>query len=371
MMGGKCKQASRIGSRPRRTPEGFRRCRAGGALAAAILLLSAATSAFAGHGPFLPAQGSTIPGNGDVNPYGLALVPQIPAGGTIHRGELLVSNFNDSANVQGNGKTIIIVDPSTAQQANLFFQATTDVGFTNALAVLRAGFVLAGSVTSTPSSGGLLVLDRNGTLKETITAGVNGAWGLAINEQDHMAQLFVSNVFDGTITRLEVSLKGGDFSVVGAPITIASGYMFGLDSAGLVIGPAGLVYNRGTNTLYVAAEGDNAIFAVHGAGTLQSSGGMGDKIFTSNHLHGPLGLMLAPNGDFVTANADPAAFVDPAEPSELVEFTPEGKFVREFSIDPNNGSAFAILDFGQGRNNHFAYVDDSTSTLSILNLSPF
>jgi len=45
---------------------------------------------------------STSPSNGDVNPYGIAYVPTgFPAGGTIVAGDILVSNFNNSANLQG------------------------------------------------------------------------------------------------------------------------------------------------------------------------------------------------------------------------------------------------------------------------------
>src|ERR1700688_5290239 len=57
--------------------------------------------------PFLPGPVrvvSTVPGNGDVNPYGVAFVPPgFPAGGTIRPGDILVSNFNSSANLQGTG----------------------------------------------------------------------------------------------------------------------------------------------------------------------------------------------------------------------------------------------------------------------------
>jgi hypothetical protein len=43
-----------------------------------------------------------------------------------------------------------------------------------------------------------------------------------------------------------------------------------------------------------------------------------------------------------------------------------GKFVREFSIDPNLGAAFAILNVRVDDENRFAWVDDVTSTISIL-----
>jgi len=48
------------------------------------------------------------------------------------------------------------------------------------------------------------------------------------------------------------------------------------------------------------------------------------------HLHGPLGLLLAPNGDLITANGD-AVNSDANQPSELVEFTPSGQAEGDLS----------------------------------------
>jgi hypothetical protein len=53
---------------------------------------------------------STVPGNGDVNPYGVAVVPR--STGRLHRGWVLVSNFNAASNEQGTGTTIVQVSPS-------------------------------------------------------------------------------------------------------------------------------------------------------------------------------------------------------------------------------------------------------------------
>jgi hypothetical protein len=327
--------------------------------------------------PFLPAQGSTSPENGDLNPYGLAVVPNGFPSGALQPGQLLVSNFNNSAadgNVQGEGSTIVTMDPGTAQQISVFFQGTTPIGFTNALGIVKEGFVFAGSVFTTAANpagqnGGLLVIDHLGHLVTTIMTGINGPWGLAIREKDDGALLFVSNVLDGTVTRIEVSFKGG-FNTVGSATTIADGYLFGPDGAGLVVGPAGLAYDRKKDLLYVASEDDNEIFAIADASTTTSSVGKGTLVFADpTHLHGPLGLMIAPNGNLVTANADPDAHVDPTQPSELVEFTVKGTFVRQFSIDPNNGSAFAILNTSVKGANQFAYVDDFVSSLSIVRLA--
>jgi len=346
-----------------------------------LLLLCVSRAALADPSfkpPFLPAQGSTSPSNGDLNPYGLAVVPANFPGHTLTPGQLLVSNFNNNeagGNLQGQGTTIVIIDPNTAQQLGVFFQGTSPIGFTNALAIVKEGFVFAGSVFTTlpdasdPTPGPLLVLDKNGNQIEAITTGTNGPWGLAINDQGNSAQLFVSNVFDGTVTRLNVSFKKGNFSVVGSPTTIASGYAFGLDAAGLVVGPAGLAYDSGSDGLYVASEDDNEIFVITKASTRTSDAGTGTLVFSDSHLQGPLGLMIAPNGDLITANADPDAHNDPDQPSELVEFTKKGTFVRAFSIDSQQGGAFAILNVHSDKVNEFAWVDDVVSTISIFRLS--
>jgi hypothetical protein len=347
-----------------------------------MVLLSFMWTAFAFGGPkslpFIPSQGSTSPSSPfseDLNPYGLTVVPKGFPQGKVQPGQLLVSNFNNSeadGNIQGEGSTIVIMDPRTGQQTGVFFAGTPPIGFTNALVAVKQGFVFAGSVFTTNSSspgqnGGLLVIDSAGLLVTTIMSGTNGPWGLAINEQGkNGAQLFISNVLDGTVTRIEVSFKGG-FSTVGAPTTIASGYLFGPDDFGLVVGPAGLAYDSRRDILYVAAEDDNQIYAIADASRLSSSAGKGTLIFSDqNRLHGPLGMMIAPNGDLITANADPQHHFDPTQPSELVEFTTGGKFIRQFSVDPNTGSAFAILNVPSGNANQFAYVDDFLSILNVM-----
>jgi DNA-binding beta-propeller fold protein YncE len=345
-------------------------------LGAALILLGVGRAALAFPfpvTPLLPAQGSTSPSsNGDLTPYGLAVVPKNFPGHTLKPGQLLVSNFNSST-LAGQGSTIVIIDPNTAQQLGVFFQGTLPIGFTNALSIVQEGFVFAGSVFTTnstasnPTPGPLLVLDKNGNQVDAISTGINGPWGLAVNDQGDSAQLFVSNVFDGTVTRLNVSFKKGVFSV-GAATTIASGYAFGLDTAALVVGPAGLAYDSANDRLYVASEDDNKIFVIKNASTT-SGGGTGTLVFSDPHLEGPLGLIIAPNGHLITANADPTAFQNPTQPSEIVEFTKKGDFVREFSIDSQLGGAFSILNVSYDNVNQFAWVDDVPSTISILRLS--
>lgn len=345
--------------------------------------------------PFLPLQVSTIPSNGDTTPYGLAFVPHdFPDGAVISPGDLLVSNFN-STTTAGQGTTIITVDPRSGK-SGLFFQGNSPIGFTLALTIARVGLVFAGSL---PTSGGtaepgpLDIFDAKGNLLKQLNSSqlVDGPWGMALNDRGNTAQLFVSNIFDtkdhfaGSITRLDVSLSASGITVLDA-ITIASGYSSAPDTAGTVVGPAGLAYDLEDDTLYVAAEGDNAIYKLKGAGTTTKNLGKGQVVFDDQTvLHGPLGLILAPNGDLIMANADPAHFPPTAtDPSEIIEITPGGSFVRKFSIDPNPGAAFAVLvkdedrRFGEDdqrfdnqdrRSEPFVYVDDFVSNCIIWKLA--
>src|SRR5664279_5261566 len=86
---------------------------------------AAAAPTFLGSVSTLTTVASTVPANGDVNPYGVAVVPQSVR--RLHRGSVLVSNFNAATNkqgtgtnLQGTGSTIV---PITADgKATLFAQ---------------------------------------------------------------------------------------------------------------------------------------------------------------------------------------------------------------------------------------------------------
>src|SRR5215469_16262698 len=53
---------------------------------------------------------STVPKNGDINPYGVAVAPV--STGRLVAGDVLVSNFNNHRNLQGTGSTIVEVSPA-------------------------------------------------------------------------------------------------------------------------------------------------------------------------------------------------------------------------------------------------------------------
>src|SRR5215469_843309 len=146
---------------------------------AAVLFcaLFVAVAAKAQDRPFLPGPVrvvSTAPANGDVNPYGVAFVPpNFPGGGTIHPGDVLVSNFNASSNLQGTGTTIVDVPPNAPLTP--FFQGTPGLGLTTALNVLQKGFVIVGNFPSptgdctAAGTGSILVIDKNGHMVPSST----------------------------------------------------------------------------------------------------------------------------------------------------------------------------------------------------------
>jgi len=66
----------------------------------------------------------------------------------------------------------------------------------------------------------------------------------------------------------------------------------------------------------------------------------------------------APNGNLLTANGDAVNDV-PTQPSEIVEFTTTGRFVRQFNVDAAEGGAFGIGLASLSKLVRFAFVDDN------------
>jgi uncharacterized protein (TIGR03118 family) len=311
---------------------------------------------------------------GDQNPYGVAFVPQdYQGGGELNAGDILVSNFNnDGANggEQGTGTTIVRITPSG--QRSVFFHSD-QAGLSTALGILKRGFVIVGNVPTTDGTfdtidkGSLQILDSNGNVVRTLVSDtyLDGPWDLAINDQGDKVQVFVSNVLSGTVTRIDLSISDQGVLTVNDMVQIASGYKHEENDSALVVGPTGLAYDAAHDILYVASTDDNAIYAIHDAGRTNSDHGVGDLVYQdATHLHGPLGLVLAPNGDLIVANGD-AVNADDSQPSELVEFTTKGKFVGQFSISSESGAAFGIALSSDNGVLRFAAVNDADNTLDV------
>jgi hypothetical protein len=357
----------------------------GSALAMMAPASAAANSSMSFIGQFgkITNIASTVPGNGDVNPYGVAVV--LRSRGKLHRGDILVSNFNNQANLQGTGTTIVEVSP--AGQQTVFAHITRSkltgpcpggVGLTTALEVLPGGWVVVGSTPSkngsatTAKAGCLIVLDSQGTVRETISGhGINGPWDMAALSAPGFSDLFVTNVLNGhvasmtgvvnkgTVLRLRLRVFPNRPPKLVKVTTIGSGFSEQVNAAAFVIGPTGVGLGRG-GTLYVADTGENRITAIPRAVTRMTSAGTGAVVTSGRFLNAPLGLAIAPNGNVLTVNGGNG---------RIVETTPDGAQVAHRFLDtsgspPGSGALFGLAVAMHG--NGVWFVDDAANTLRLL-----
>jgi DNA-binding beta-propeller fold protein YncE len=243
------------------------------------------------------------------------------------------------------------------------------------LGALRGGYVVVGNVPTTDGTintigqGALQIVNRQGTSIQTWSDPVflDGPWDLALDDHGAHAHIFVSNVLNGTVSRLDVSVGPAGVNLL-KKRTIATGYTHVPNAAALILGPTGLAFDVENDTLYVASTADNAIYAIAHASLISSSVNRGRLVFANAHLRGPLALRFAPNGHLLTTNGD-AVNADTNHPSEIVEFTKSGHFVREYNVDASQGGAFgldAVADSDGGFN--YAAVDDVTNSISVYRL---
>jgi hypothetical protein len=225
--------------------------------------------------------------------------------------------------------------------------------------------------SATVQQGSLIAIDRFGKQIASFTdsALLDGPWDLTLVDFEDEAIVFVSNVLNGAVSRLEFDIsKNGENISLESVNLIAEGYLHRPDPAALVVGPTGLAFDRERDVLFVASTGDNAIYEIHREGKRSEPVNKGKLVYHDDaHLRGPLGLILASNGHLITTNGD-AVNGNPKQPSEMVEFTRSGRFVAQFPVDPSQGAAFGIALDGPDDKQRLAAVDDATNTLDIWSL---
>lgn len=333
---------------------------------------------------------STVPANGDVNPYGIAIVPRNM--GKLLLGHLLISNFN-SQTLAGRGDTIVQIGPDDRTR-HVFAQLTPrqlagrcpgvgqgGVGLTTALTVLKRGYVVVGSLPTvngkpeTAGAGCLIILDTLGNIVSTITApDIQGPWDMTALDQGGVATLFIASALDGSRAALENGTNQGaivrlildvPYAGQGAPqvltnTVIASGFAERTDPNALVFGPTGLGLGL-DGTLYVADTLESRIAAIPDALTRSDNAYTGRDLTAGGDLNGPLGLAMAPNGDILTVNGNDG---------KLVRTTPGGSQVKAVLIDatpsqgnpPGAGSLFGLAISLGGHQVYFG--NDSTNTVN-------
>jgi hypothetical protein len=354
-------------------------------LAAAALLLGSVAVSLAQSPiydaavPFLPSSirtASTVPSNGDVNPYGVAFIGDnfLTGKGALEHGDILVSNFNNKNNLQGTGTTIIDV-PAKGGAPTLFFQGTAPLGLSTGLGTLQYGYILVGNLptsdgtAATAQAGSILVINNQGKLVKAITGTeIDGPWDMTVVDNGDTATVYVANALNGTISRITLAVSESGVVKTGHTV-IATGYMHQGDPAALFDAPTGLVYDRKTDRLFVASTLDNLIFAVPNASTRTGSDGPGYIVYDDpTHLHGALAMAEAPNGHLLVTNND-VINADPTQPSEIVEFTKGGEFVKEIPVDPAQGGSFGLAVHVNGNGTAtLAAVDDNNTTLYVWTL---
>jgi hypothetical protein len=343
---------------------------------------------------------ATVPSNGDVNPYGLVRIPKTV--GSLQQGNYLVSNFNNVNNLQGTGTTIVEISPTGSM--SLFAQINPGalpgpcpggVGLTTALAVLRTGWVIVGSLpttdgtAATAQAGCLIVLDSGGNVVETISdARINGPWDMVAADGNRQAALFVTNVLNGTVAaggsvvnqgtvlRINLVVSTSKMPTVESITTIGSGFPERTDPAALVIGPTGVGLSptcvqgeededcenplEGEGALlYVADSLNNRIAVINHPFTRHTSAATGRTLTSGGSLNDPLGLTVALNGRILVVNGDDGF---------VTEITPGGKQIAKELIDssgspPGSGALFGVFfDALHG----LVFVDDATNTLNLL-----
>ena len=342
---------------------------------------SAAASPFLASLHTVSTVGPTVPANGDINPYGLALVPT--SVGSLKGGDYLISNFNAKSNDQGTGTTIVQMTPggklslfATISARTLPGSCPGGVGLTTALSVVPGGYVVVGSLpttngmSATAQYGCLIVLNSTGRAVETIAGkDIQGPWDMTAVTRGSTTTLFVSNALNGgakaglktvnnsTVVRITLATSAAHAPTVKSEQVVADGIPWRDDKAALVIGPTGVAL-ASNGTLYVADTLESRIIAIPEAMTRTTA--LLDKSITltsGGHLNQPLGLILAPNGDILTTNAGDG---------NIVETTPSGHQVATVPGDAKTGAGslfgLAIAPGGKG----LLYVDDGFNTLRLL-----
>ncbi|HTT78293.1 MAG TPA: SMP-30/gluconolactonase/LRE family protein [Stellaceae bacterium] len=334
---------------------------------------------------------STVPGNGDLNPYAVVVAPV--SVGKIQKGDVLIDNFNNISNLQGTGTTIVDYHPASRNSA-LFAALPRQlagcpggVGLTTAMAVLKTGWVIVGSTpsldgtTKTRGPGCLIVLNPNGAVAGTIAGpNINGPWGnMAVIDNGATATLFISmtgtlpgpDVTDpatgdppvidkASVLRLELAIAPGRPPVVTGQTVIASGFGAQADKDAFLIGPTGLVLAPDRTTLYVSDAVANRIVAIADAPTRTTSAGTGRIVTKDGLLKRPLAMVMAPDGHLLVCNAKNGQLVE-IDPTNGKQLYAQWIDTDQAQTPPGNGDLFGIALKPDGSG--FYYVEDDVNTL--------
>jgi hypothetical protein len=292
--------------------------------------------------------GSTVdPVTGDLNPYGLDVAKV--TSGKITAGDLVVCNFNDSANVQGTGTTIIALHPALGSKPTHIANDPHLLGC-DALATAPSGPIWNAAFSANDNP----IFSTNGALLTTLPG---GPWHHPFGEAFvppvntiSVPAFYVSNAGDGSLIRVYV-FPGPTFKFA----TIATGFPINGGPPGSILGPSGLNYQPQNDRLYVVDGQNNALYAidhisqiptngiaVHGLTFTGTWAKFAHVIFHGAPLNGPISSALLFNGNIVVGNT-----LDPDGQNLMVEISPGGQILDVKNVDQNAaGAIFGMVATG-------------------------
>jgi len=303
-------------------------------------------------------------GNGDENPYGLAVAPI--TSGKITQGDLIICNFNDSANVQGTGTTIEGLHPAVGSTPYRIAQDSSLTGC-NALTLDPNDTIYNAAFATNLDP----IFTSNGAL---VTTNANPAWSgpfgqiySATTGPYGHASVFESNANSGTVVRMDLSAGG----VITAFDTIATGFTPNTGAPVSILGASGLTYNPAGDILYVVDGGNNRVVSFAGASSIPPNGvtvsGTGFSglsasaahvLYSGTPINAPVSAALLVNGDVIVGNtAD----------NNMVEISPLGTLMATRNVDGGaTGAIFGIAATGATAATQKIYFNDDNSNSVVL-----
>jgi hypothetical protein len=288
----------------------------------------------------------------------------------LRAGDLVVCNFNDAANVQGNGTTIVALHPQPGSTPIRVAQHASLLGC-NALALAPNDNIWAAAFGANDNP----IFAPDGTF---VTALAGGPWhrpfgqAFAPAHDEHGTPAFYeSNAADGSIVRININ-AGPTFSFD----VIATGFAVNNGPPGSILGPSGLQYDAKHDRLYIVDGANDTLTSFSEVSKIPAGGitvngtqfGGPSKeraklIFSGSPLNGPISSALLPDEHLVLGNT-----LDPSGTNLLVEINPGGHLVATRNVDTGaSGALFGMVATGRdAKDTKLYFNDDNDNTVKVL-----
>ncbi len=334
--------------------------------------LSTSSQTLGGLNTLVTLSSTVDTANGDTNPYGIAIAPpasSFTTAGVYKPGDVLVSNFNNSAGTNGAGTTI--EDVMTGQPVRVAQETTSSGPAALAFSVNGAFSVANFGLGTTSNPGDVQEYAQTGVLSSVLTdPSVEYGWGQASNGGYGGKNCFFSvNEYNGDIVRINVTTASNGVSTY--TFDQLSGDLGHTMSGfgGGPVGPSALVHDS-NDTLYILNSYSNSIMAIPNATTAPVSNNLSNVLLiyydnSGKYLDQPIGMTLNPiNNDLIVANQ---------KSNTLVEINPLNRsIVAVKTVDPTAvnqttgaGSALFGVAATSDTNGNLViyYTDDNTNTV--------